>query len=147
MQVILKEDVRSVGRAGEIVQVSEGYGRNCLLPQKKAVLATEGNLKQLEAQKKSIEAKREKQKDEAEEIGRKLQAEALVFEKEVGEEGKLFGSVTNRNIAEALSEKGFSIDHRNIQIKSPIHALGLFEAEVHLHSDVMVPLKIEVKKK
>lgn len=147
MQVILKEDVRSIGRAGEIVQVSEGYGRNYLLPQKKAVVATEGNLKRLEFEKKSIEAKREKQRQGAEEIGRKIQETPLVFEREVGEEGKLFGSVTNRQIAQALSERGVSVDHRNIEIKSPIHSLGAFEVEIHLHADVAAPLKIEVKKK
>ncbi|MBI2980789.1 MAG: 50S ribosomal protein L9, partial [Deltaproteobacteria bacterium] len=121
MQIILKEDVRSLGRAGEVVRVSDGYGRNYLLPKKKAVPATGGNLKGLEAERKSIEARREKLKQAAEELAKRLQLEPLVFEREVGEEGKLFGSITNRNIAQALAEKKIQVDHRDIQLKSPLH--------------------------
>ncbi len=147
MQVILREDVPSLGKAGEVVKVSEGYGRNFLLPRKKAVVADQGSLKRLEQEKAIIEAKRQKLKAEFEALGQKITALALTLEKQAGEEDKIFGSVSTRDIAAQLEAQGIKVDKRNIRIKDPIRAVGEHTVEIHLHHDVVVPLKITVVKK
>jgi large subunit ribosomal protein L9 len=147
MQVILREDVPSLGKAGEVVKVAEGYGRNFLLPRKKAVPATEVNLKRLGEERKAIEAKREKLKKEAEELAQKIAALAVSLEKQAGEEDKIFGSVSVREIAKFLETQGVILDHRLIRLKEPIRKLGEHTVEVHLHGDVVVPLKVVVQKK
>ncbi len=146
MQVILREDVRSLGKAGEVVKVADGYGRNFLLPRKKAVPATPASLRQLETERKSIEAKRENLRKEAEALGEKIQALTISIQKQAGEEDKIFGSVSTAEIAKLLAEQGFSLDKRIIYLKEPIRKLGDYVAEVHLHGDVAVPLKISVQK-
>lgn len=147
MQIILREDIPSLGKAGDIVKVSEGYGRNFLLPRKKAVAATPGNLKSLEQEKQAIEAKRQKTKAEAEALAQKIGALGVTLEKQAGEEDKIFGSVSTRDIAGALETQGFKLDKRLIRIKDPIRAVGEHTVEIHLHHDVVVPLKITVIKK
>lgn len=147
MQVILREDVPSLGKAGEVVKVAEGYGRNFLLPRKKAVPATDVNLKRLEQERKGIEAKREKLKKEAEELAQRVAALTVSLEKQAGEEDKIFGSVSVREIAKFLEAQGITLDHRLIRLKEPIRKLGEHTVEVHLHGDVVVPLKITVVKK
>ncbi len=147
MQIILREDVPSLGKAGEVVRVSEGYGRNFLLPRRKAVTATEGNLKRLEHDKQVIESKREKSKAEAEALGQKISTLTINLEKQAGEEDKIFGSVSTRDIALQLEAQGIRIDRRLIRVKEPIRAVGEHTVEIHLHHDVVVPLKITVVKK
>jgi large subunit ribosomal protein L9 len=147
MQVILREDVPALGKAGEIVKVAEGYGRNFLLPMKKAVPATESNLKRFEQERKAIEVKREKTKKEAEEAAQKIAALTISLEKQSGEEDKIFGSVSVREIAKGLEAQGFTIDKRLIRMKEPIRKLGEHSVEIHLHGDVVVPLKVVVTKK
>ena len=147
MQVILREDIPSVGKAGDVIKVSEGYGRNFLFPRKKAVLANESNLKNLEQQKQGMEAKRQKAKTEAEALGQKISAMLVTLPKQAGEEDKVFGSVSTRDIASVLEAQGIKIDRRLIRIKEPIRSVGEYTVEVHLQSDVVVPLKINVVKK
>ena len=147
MQVILNEDMPALGKAGDVVKVADGFGRNFLFPLKKALPATESNLKKLEQDRKIIEAKREKAKKEAEELGQKIRALSITVEKQAGEEDKIFGSVSTREIADELSKQGFSLDKRLILLKEQVRKLGEYTAEVHLHGDVIVPLKVVVTKK
>lgn len=148
MQIILKEDIRTLGKAGDVVRVSEGHGRNYLLPLKKAVLATPANLKHLEAERESLGAKREKLRNEAEGLAERLRAQKVVLEREAGEEDKLFGSVTTRQIAEALAAQGgISVDHRNFHFKETIRKAGSYSVEVHLQGNVVAELSVEIKKK
>lgn len=147
MQLILREDIPSLGKAGEVVKVSEGYGRNFLLPRKKAVVVNPGNLKRLEQEKQAIDAKREKTKGEAQASADKLAALMISLEKQAGEENKIFGSVSTRDIAAALEAQGVTLDKRLIRIKEPIRTVGEHIVEIHLHHDVVVPLKITVVKK
>ncbi len=147
MQVILKEDVPSVGKAGEVIRVAEGFGRNFLLPNKKAVEVSAGNLKVLEQQKASIEVKRSKLKQEAEALGQKMSALTVTLVKQAGEEDKIFGSVSTAEIVQSLAAQGVAIDRRLIRLKIPIRTLGEHSVSVHLHSEVVAPLKIQVVKK
>jgi large subunit ribosomal protein L9 len=147
MQIILREDVPSLGKVGEVVKVSEGYGRNFLLPRKKAMMATEGNLKRLEQEKQIIETKRQKTKAAAEAEAQRIQALPITLEKQAGEEDKIFGSVSTRDIAAALEAQQVRIDRRLIRIKEPIRAVGEHTVELHLHHDVVIPLKVTVVKK
>jgi large subunit ribosomal protein L9 len=147
MQVILQEDVRNVGKAGEIVEVREGFGRNFLLPQKKAVVAEPGNLKALEHQKRVVAARQQKLKAAASEIAKKLEAVSLTIGRESGEEDKLFGSVTNKDIVDALRTEGFTIDRHDLVLAEPIKQLGIFEVPVKLHPEVTGTVKVWVVKK
>ena len=147
MQVILREDIPSLGKTGEVIRVAEGYGRNFLLPRKKAMVATPGNLKILEREKAAIAAKREKMKSEAEAVGQKFGELTVTLEKQAGEENKIFGSVSTRDIAKALEAQGVKVDRRLIRMKEPIRVVGDHVVEVHLHGDVVVPLKVVVTKK
>ena len=146
MDVILKEDMRAVGQAGEVVKVSPGFGRNYLLPLKKAVPATPANLRSLEQERHSIQAKRAKEKAAAEDLAQKIQASAIIMERTAGEEDKLFGSITTRQIAEALAAQGVTVDHRNLHLKEPIKKVGIATVEIHLHSEVTATLTVEVRK-
>ncbi len=147
MDVILKEDIRSVGKAGEVVRVKEGYARNYLFPQKKAMPVTPANLKRLEVERVGIEAKRARLREEAEKVARELANLTVVLEREAGEEEKIFGSITARQLAEAVNAKGITIDHRKFHLKEPIRKLGSYSLEVHLHGDVIAPLSVEVRRK
>lgn len=147
MQLILREDVPSLGKAGEVVKVSEGYGRNFLLPRKKAMVATDASLKRLEQEKQAIDAKRAKAKGEAEAQAQKIAALSITLEKQAGEEDKVFGSVSTRDIATALEAQGYKVDKRLIRIKEPIRIVGEHTVELHLQNDVVVALKITVVKK
>lgn len=147
MEVILREDVPKLGKVGEVKKVSPGFGRNYLIPQKKAILANAANLKQLEQEKKIIEAKRAKAKQEAEALGQKIASLTLTLEKQAGEEDKIFGTVSSREISELLEKQGIKIDKRMIFIKDAIRKLGEYSVEVHLHSEVISPLKLILTKK
>jgi len=147
MEIILREDVPTLGRAGEVIKVREGYARNFLLPQKKAVTASRSNLKVLETQKQHLEAKREKLRQEAVELGQKISASPIVLVKQAGEEDKIFGQVTPAEIAKQLEKQGFSVDRRLIRLKEPIRKIGSHTAEVHLQADVIVSVTVDVQKK
>ncbi|MHB8880072.1 MAG: 50S ribosomal protein L9 [Thermodesulfovibrionales bacterium] len=144
MKVFLKEDVRNLGRIGDVVNVAEGYARNYLLPQKFAVEANTRNIKEFEHNKKVIQERAAKimgaNKAEAE----KLSAVTLTLRAKAGEEDKLFGSVTTMDIAEALKTAGFDIDKKKIVIPEPIKRLGSFTAEVKLHHDVSATIALNV---
>jgi large subunit ribosomal protein L9 len=147
MEVILREDVPSLGRAGEIVKVREGYARNYLLPSQKAVLADRKNVKELEHHKKVIETRQTKLLKGVTEIKSKLEGHSVTLAKEAGEGDKLFGSVTSQEIAEFLRTEGFPIDKKMIQLSEAIKSIGVFDVPVKLHTDITATLKVWVVKK
>ncbi|MBI5102304.1 MAG: 50S ribosomal protein L9 [Nitrospirae bacterium] len=144
MKVFLKEDVKNLGRIGDIVNVAEGYARNFLLPKKFAVEANTGNIKEFEHNKKMIQEKAAKIKDANKAEADKLSALTVTLRAKAGEEEKLFGSVTNMDIAEALKAEGYDIDKKKIVIAEPIKRLGTYTAEIKLHHDVSATVKINV---
>jgi large subunit ribosomal protein L9 len=147
MQVILQEDIDKLGNAGDIVVVKAGYARNFLLPKNKAVLADTKNVKQLEHQKKVVATKQLKVKRAAEEIATKLKDVSITIAREVGEEEKIFGSVTTKDIHDALRNEGHIVDRYSIKLDEPIKQLGIFDVSVKLHSEVMGVVKVWVVKK
>jgi large subunit ribosomal protein L9 len=144
MQVILKEDVPSLGKSGELVTVKPGYGRNYLLPQGKAVAATRKNVAQLEHERKLIAARNAKLLKDAQSIADRLAATELSIQRQAGEEDRLFGSVTSRDVEEALAEKGVKIDRRKIVLDEPIRSLGVYTLDVKLAHDVIGKIKVWV---
>ena len=146
MQVILKESIKSLGGAGDVVDVKDGFARNFLLPQGKAVQANPTNLKELEHHKKVISIKQTKLKKEAEVLAEKVVSLSITIRKEAGEEDKLFGSVTVKDIADALRTENFLIDKKLIHLKEPIRQLGVTEVPVRLHPEVTATLKVWVVK-
>lgn len=144
MKVILKEDVQGVGKAGQIINVKDGYARNYLLPKGLALIADEKNLKVLEYQKKKFEEQAKKKRQDAESIAERLGALELIIKAKAGEDQKLFGSITAKDIAEALQKEGFSIDKKQISISEPIKRVGEHEVEVKLLSNISAKLKINV---
>jgi large subunit ribosomal protein L9 len=144
MQVILTQDVDNLGKAGELVSVRAGYGRNYLVPRGLAVSATVRNKNRLDHEKAVIERRVTKERASATELGGRIGAMTLQFERMVGEDEKLFGSVTNRDIAEQLKRAGIDIDHRWIQLDAPIKALGKYEVPVRLAAGVIATLKFWV---
>ncbi len=147
MQVILKEDVHNLGKSGEVVTVRPGFGRNFLIPQGKAAQATAGNVAQIEHEKKLITAKNAATLKDAHGVASKLGSLEIVMERAVGEEDKLFGSVTSRDIAEALAEKGVTIDHRKLTINDTIRTIGEHTVEAKLGQGVTAQVKVVVKAK
>lgn len=144
MQVILTQDVDNLGKAGELVSVRPGYGRNYLVPRGLAVSATVRNKNRLDHEKSVIERKVAKERASATEIANRLNVMTLQFERMVGEDEKLFGSVTNRDIAEQLKKAGVEIDHRWIQLDQAVKALGKYETVVRLAAGVTANLKFWV---
>lgn len=144
MNLILREDVHNLGKSGEMVTVKDGFGRNYLLPRKIAVLANKANVRQLEHEKGVITARQTKLKGSADEQAKKLEAVSIRIARKVGEQDKLFGSVTALDIAEALSAKGQKVDRRHIHLLEPIRAVGKYEVELRLHRDVVAKIKVEV---
>jgi large subunit ribosomal protein L9 len=144
MQVILLEEVPSLGKAGERVKVSDGYGRNYLIPQKKAILATEKNLKALEHQKRLVQQRMGKTKKDAEQIAHQIEGLSCTLTKSVGESGKLFGSVTSMEIESYLKESGIEVDRKKIVLEEPIKNLGVFIVPIKLHPEVTAQLKVWV---
>ena len=146
MKVILLEDVKSLGKKGEIVEVNDSYGRNVLLRGKKGVEATGKNLNDLKLQKANDQKLAEQNLAAAKELGKKLDQAQVSVSVKVGEGGKLFGSISSKEIAEAVaSQLGLSIDKKKIQIPGPIKAIGLTEVQVKLHPQVTATLKVDVK--
>jgi large subunit ribosomal protein L9 len=144
MQVILKEDVHNLGKAGELVKVKPGFGRNYLIPQGKAMVATAANVKQIEHEKKIIAAKQVQLGKDAQAIADKLASVEVQIERQVGEEDKLFGSVTSRDIAEALKDKGVTVDHKKIHMPEPIKTIGYHTIEIRLGTGITGKIKVVV---
>ena len=145
MKLILREDVENLGKGGELVEVRPGYGRNFLIPRGLAVLANARNVRELEHQKKVAEAKAAKLKGSAEAVARRLAETPVTLIRKVGEQDKLYGSVTALDIAEALAARGLQIDRRSIDLAEPIKTVGEFEVPVKLHHDVAGKVKIKVE--
>ena len=144
MQVILTQDVDNLGKAGELVSVKPGFGRNYLVPRGLAVSATVRNKNRLDHEKKVIESKVAKERASATEIAAKINVMTLQFERIIGADEKLFGSVTNRDIQEQLKRAGVEIDHRTIQLDQAVKALGKYEVPVRLAAGVIANLKFWV---
>ncbi|HEY0881134.1 MAG TPA: 50S ribosomal protein L9 [Archangium sp.] len=145
MKLILREDVYNLGKSGELVNVKEGYARNYLLPRNLAMLASTANVQQLEHEKKVIELRQQKLKGTAQEQAKKLEGVKIVIKRKVGEQDKLFGSVTALDIAESLAAAGHKLDRRLIHLPEPIRSVGQFEVEVRLHRDVTAKLPVTVE--
>ncbi|MEW6681907.1 MAG: 50S ribosomal protein L9 [Nitrospirota bacterium] len=146
MKIILREDVDHVGKMGDLVTVKDGYARNYLLPRDMAAPATERNVRALEHQKRLIEAKRKKERAAAEELVKRLTSIPLTFPVQAGEDDKLFGSVTSKDISEALAAKDFVVDKRKIVLDKPIKALGTFTVPIKLSSEVVGEVTVSVVK-
>lgn len=144
MKIILKQDVDSLGLAGQTFEVKDGYARNYLIPQGLALKATLQNIKLMESQKKHIEEKHLKAKEEAERASQQLSELVLTIAHKVGEEDKLYGSVTSMDIAEQLEKKGVAIDRKRIRLDRPIKSLGEYMVPVRLHPEVTATLKVVV---
>jgi large subunit ribosomal protein L9 len=144
MKVILLENVPSLGKAGDLLKVADGYGRNYLIPQKKAMVATEKSVKVMEHQKRLVQQRMEKAKKDAEKLGRKIENLSCTFVKTVGESGKLFGSVTSMDVENYLKENGIEVDRKKIALEEPIKNLGMFTVPIKLHPEVTTQLKVWV---
>ncbi|WP_158944407.1 50S ribosomal protein L9 [Granulicella sp. S190] len=145
MEVILKEDVNKLGHRGDVVKVADGYGRNYLLPEKLAIEATLANKAVIEQMKASAVRKSAKEKTGAEQLATQLSEVELVFERKVGENEHLFGSVTSGDIAQQLEQKGFNIDRRKISLEEPLKTIGEYHVPVKLHREVTSHIKVTVK--
>lgn len=147
MKVLLKEHIEGVGHLGDVLEVSDGFARNFLLPRKKAIEANERNVREFEHHKRLMAEKARKEKLELEAYAKQLSAVSLTFTVQAGKDGKLFGSVTSKDIEEGLAEKGFAIDRKKIQLAQPIKALGVVAVPIKLHRDVTATVSVEVVKK
>ncbi len=145
MKLILREDVYNLGKGGELVEVKPGYGRNYLIPRGLAVLANPKNIREVEHQKAVAAAKAAKLKASAEAVAKRLSDTPVSFKRKVGEQDKLYGSVTAMDIAEALAGRGVQIDRRAIDLAEPLKTLGDFEVGVKLHSEVVGKVKVKVE--
>jgi len=144
MDVILLERIEKLGLMGDVVKVKPGYARNYLLPQKKAMRATKANLERFESRRAQLEADNLKQREEAEAVSGRMAGLAVVMIRQAGTSGQLYGSVTARDIAAAVTEAGFTVDRRQILLEQPIKELGLHEARIALHPEVSVPVSVNV---
>jgi large subunit ribosomal protein L9 len=145
MEVILKEDVQKLGHRGDVVKVADGYGRNYLLPGKLAIEATSANKAVIEQMKASAIRKSAKEKTQSEELAKQMSDVELTFERKVGDNDHLFGSVTSGDIAQQLEAKGYTIDRRKIALEEPLKQLGEFHVPVKLHRDVTAHVKVTIK--
>jgi large subunit ribosomal protein L9 len=145
MEVILRETIDNVGRAGQVVKVADGYARNYLLPRKLAYKATPGNLKVIESERESLVRKEAKQKEDAEKLQQMLDAVQITIRRKVGEQNALYGSVTNSDVAEELEKKGFEIEKRKIHMDDHIKTLGEFSIPIRLFKDVTAHVKLKVE--
>jgi len=144
MEVILKEDIVNLGKIGEVVRVRDGYARNYLLPRGLVLMANKKNLKTFDHQKKLVADQKQKTMRQAQSAADQLTGISLVIPMKVGEEGRLFGSVTNIQIEKALKAKGLNVDRRKIHLDEPIKTAGDYEVPVRLAVDLTVPLKLSV---
>ena len=146
MEVILRQAVESLGKPGDVVKVSNGYARNYLLPHGVAFEATPGNLKRIQQEKDRLEAAENERREAAQGLATKLEQVQLTFSARVGDEGKLFGSVTSADVAQQLESQGFSIEKRQIDLHEPIKALGVYRIPIRLHADVKPEIRVWVIK-
>jgi len=144
MQVILLEDMPSLGKAGDLVKVSDGYGRNFLVPQKKAMVSTEKNLKMLEHQKREVQSRTEKRRKDIQKVAQEIENLSCTLARSVGESGKLFGSVTSMDIESFLKERKIEVDRKKILLDEPIKSVGMYTVPIKLHTDVIAQLKVWV---
>jgi large subunit ribosomal protein L9 len=144
MEVILLERVAKLGQMGEVVRVKDGFARNFLLPRGKALRATEANRSKFETQRAQLEARNLEARSEAQGVGEKLEGQSFTLIRQAGEMGQLYGSVATRDIADALTAGGFSVNRQQIVLNSPIKTLGLHQVPVHLHSEVEVTITVNV---
>ena len=146
MEIILREDVERLGSRGQVVKVADGYARNFLLPKRLAVAATDSNRKIVEQERQAHLRREAKQKGEAEDLSKLLSGVTVIIAQKAGENDQLFGSVTSKDVADALAAKGFTIDRRKIQLDEPIKSLGEFKIPVKLHKDVTTEVTLVVAK-
>jgi large subunit ribosomal protein L9 len=146
MKIILREDVDKLGDAGEVVDVKPGYGRNYLIPQGKAVMATKGALKQFELIREKAERRAELTVEASRELADTLEATSVTISVTVGEDEKIHGSITNQDIADALAERGIDIDRRKIELDQDVKTLGEYTATVNLLGDIKPKIKVWVVK-
>ena len=146
MIVILKKDIKGSGKAGDVVKVSDGYARNMLLPRGLATEATEGNLRQLEKQKEIAAQKKAEEKAAAEELAAKLNKAAVTIKIRAGEGGRTFGSITSKDVADALaSQLGIEVDKKKIKLDAPIKQVGDAEVEIRLYHEVSAAVTVKVE--
>lgn len=145
MEVILREDIASLGARGALVKVADGFARNFLLPKRLAVAATAANKKIVEQEKEAHLRREAKAAGEAQDLARLMTGTVLKFRHRVGENDQLFGSVTAKDIADALEAQKFHIERRKVQLEDPIRTLGEFEVTLRLHREVTVPIKVVVE--
>jgi large subunit ribosomal protein L9 len=144
IEVILREDIKTLGRAGEMVRVKPGYARNYLLPQGLAYEATEGNRKRIAAETRVRAARNQAEQTEAERAAATLREVTLTLSGKAGEEGKLFGSITSQDIADALAQQGHTVDRRRIELEHPIKTTGTHTVTVRLHPEVHADVRVSV---
>ena len=144
MQVILLKDVEHLGAEGEIHEVADGYGRNYLIPQGMARLATDGAIKQVREEERQARRKKLQERENAEKVAKELADMELVFTAKVGEENRIFGTVTTQQVAVELDKRGFDVDRKNIELDEDIRYVGLYTANVQLHPEVEQRVKIRV---
>jgi large subunit ribosomal protein L9 len=144
IEVILREDIKTLGRAGEMVRVKPGYARNYLLPQGLAYEATEGNRKRIAAETRVRAARSQAEQMEAERAAATLREVTLTLSGKAGEEGKLFGSITSQDIADALAQQGHTVDRRRIELEHPIKTTGTHTVTVRLHPEVHADVRVSV---
>lgn len=145
MKVILIDDVKHLGEEGEIVEVKDGYGRNYLIPQGLAHLATDGVVRARKEQLRQQERKRAKHREDAEKIKQELESTEVIVLARVGEDNRIFGTVTTQQIAVKLAEQGFEVDRRNIDLLEDVRVIGVYTAKIKLHQDVTATVNIRVE--
>ena len=144
MRIILREDVENLGKAGEIVKVADGYGRNYLIPRKLALLANVRNMKALEHDRLVIETRAKKARKAAEDVAASISGISLSVSAKAGEEGKLFGAVTSRDIVEALEAKGIKVDRKAVQLEEPIKQVGDYKVKIRIAAEVVPEISVSV---
>jgi len=144
MKVILTKDLENLGRAGALVEVKPGYGRNYLLPRQLAVMATAKNVRQLEHQKAGILARASKEKQNMSAMAEKLSTIEVRLTRKVGEQNRLFGSVTSKDVHEQLVSQGYAVERKQVHLREPLKEIGTHEVEVRLHPEVVAKVKVTI---
>jgi large subunit ribosomal protein L9 len=144
MEVILLERIGRLGHMGDTVKVKDGYGRNFLLPQGKALRATEANRKKFESQRADLEVRNAERKTEASAIAEKLDGKSFIFVRSAGETGQLYGSVSKRDIADLIVAQGFAVNHNQVELMNPIKAIGMHELQIQLHGEVSAKVTVNI---
>ncbi len=146
MEVILREDIERLGNRGQVVKVADGYARNFLLPKRLAVAATDANRKIVEQERQAHLRREAKQKSEAEDLAKLLGGVTVSIAQKAGENDQLFGSVTAKDVTDALARQNYTVDRRKVQLEEPIKQLGEFKVPVRLHKDVIAEVTVQVVK-